>query len=324
MTPLQFEARYAADWQQLEEMVRLCMESRRKSASAVQGDQFAAAYRRACEHLSLARDRRYPAHLVERLEHLTADAHQLIYQHRRYGFEALREFLLYGFPRAVRSHSGYVLVAALLFVVPTLVMGWLVSQRPELILSIADATTAGNFEQMYSRAAESFGRPDGVNSDWQMFGHYIRNNISVAFRCFAGGLFLGLGSIFFLVYNGALGGAVAGYLTERGLAETFYSFVVTHASFELTAIVLSGAAGLRIGNALLAPGRLTRRASLVQATREVAPIIYGFVIMLLIAAAIEAFWSAAPWIPPVLKYSVAAACWIGVLAYLCLQGRHAR
>ena len=62
------------------------------------------------------------------------------------------------------------------------------------------------------------------------------------------------GRLFFLAYNGAFSGALAGYLTERGLSSTFYSFIATHSAFELTAIVLSGAAGLRIGHALLAPG----------------------------------------------------------------------
>ena len=148
-------------------------------------------------------------------------------------------------------------------------------------------------------------------------------NVNVAFQCFAGGLFAGVGSLFFLAFNGALGGAVAGYLTEKGLATTFYSFVVTHAAFELTAIVLSGAAGLRIGHALLAPGRLKRLQSLVAAAKESAVIIYGVAAMLLVAAAIEAFWSSATWIPLPMKYGVAATCWVAVLAYLTLQGRRA-
>ncbi len=101
-----------------------------------------------------------------------------------------------------------------------------------------------------------------------MFGFYIRHNIGIAFQCFAGGLFAGIGSLFYLIYNGAIIGAVAGYLTERGHGPTFWAFVVTHSAFELTAIVLSGAAGLKIGYSLVAPGRLTRVQSLVAATRE--------------------------------------------------------
>jgi uncharacterized membrane protein SpoIIM required for sporulation len=156
-----------------------------------------------------------------------------------------------------------------------------------------------------------------------MFGHYIKHNIGLAFQCFASGLVAGIGSLFFLAFNGAFFGALAGYLTQRGLSETFYSFVVTHAAFELTAIVLAGAAGLRIGHSLLAPGRLTRRQALVVASRESVVIIYGVASMLLIAAAVEAFWSSAIWVPPMVKYAVAAVCWISVLAYLTLQGRRA-
>jgi uncharacterized membrane protein SpoIIM required for sporulation len=326
MTPLQFEAQYAADWQALEDQARRFLESgkrRRKDEAPVQGEQFTALYRRCCEQLALARDRAYPAYLVERLERVTADAHQLIYQHRSFSLSGLTDLLLQAFPRSVRRHRWYVLVATLLFVVPTLVTGWLVYREPELILAVVDSASAAEFEDMYSSSAESIGRKRTVDTDWQMFGYYIRNNVSVSFQCFAGGLFLGVGSIFFLVLNGALGGAVGGYLTERGLGENFYSFVVTHAAFELTAIILSGAAGLRIGHALLSPGRMSRRASLVQATREVMPIVYGFSIMLVIAAAIEGFWSSATWLPQVVKYGVAAACWTGVLLYFFRQGRHA-
>jgi uncharacterized membrane protein SpoIIM required for sporulation len=176
---------------------------------------------------------------------------------------------------------------------------------------------------MYSTSAESIGRLRSSDTDWMMFGHYIRNNIGVAFQCFAGGLFAGLGSIFFLAFNGAFGGAVAGYLTSRGLASSFYPFIATHSAFELTAIVLAGAAGLRIGHALLSPGRHSRRQSLVAASRQSVVLLYGVTAMLLVAAAIEAFWSSASWLPLSVKYGVAALCWTGVLAYLTFQGRHA-
>jgi uncharacterized membrane protein SpoIIM required for sporulation len=108
------------------------------------------------------------------------------------------------------------------------------------------------------------------------------------------------------------------------MATTVYSFVATHSAFEVTAIVLSGAAGLRIGHALLAPGRLTRRQALVIATHDSAIMLYGVVAMLLIAAAVEAFWSSAAWLPATAKYVVAALCWTFVLAYFAFQGRHAR
>jgi uncharacterized membrane protein SpoIIM required for sporulation len=325
MTPLTFEALYQAEWQELEELLDRVLGRKRKAASPEQlrGERIAALYRRACEHLALARARSYPAYLVDRLDRLTADAHQVIYQQREFGVGALWRIFSHDFPRAVRADAAYVWIAAALFVLPTFVLGVLVYFKPELILSVVDATTAAEFEQMYSTAGESIGRTRDAGDDWTMFGFYIRNNVGVAFQCFASGLAAGLGSIFFLLYNGAMAGAVAGYLTERGLGDTFFSFVVTHGSFELTAIVLSGAAGLKLGYSLLAPGRRTRGQSLVFAAKECVVVIYGVAAMLIVAAALEAFWSSAAWVPSGVKYGVAAVCWLAVFAYLALQGRDA-
>jgi len=328
MTPLQFEALYQAEWDELETLLdrvlgRPGAGKRSALPEDVPGARVAALYRRACEQLALARARSYPTYLVDRLERLTADGHQVIYRTHEFGLARLKKVLAVEFPRAVREQARYVAAATALFVVPTIVVALLVYSRPELILSVVSADTAASFEQMYSPTAESIGRVRDATTDWVMFGYYIRNNIGVAFQCFAGGLFAGLGSLFFLAYNGAFSGALAGYLTERGLAATFYSFIATHSAFELTAIVLSGAAGLRIGHALLAPGRLTRRQALVQATQESAIILYGVTAMLIVAAGIEAFWSSARWLAPAIKYGVAAMCWIAVLSYFTLQGRRA-
>jgi uncharacterized membrane protein SpoIIM required for sporulation len=326
MTPLHFEELYQGEWQTLERQLQILIGDRRGERSerdALRGEEVAALYRRACEHLALARARSYPAYLLDRLERLTSDAHQVIYQRRELGLANLKRLAMLDFPRAVRAHAAYVWIATAVFFLPAIVIGVLVYLRAEFILSVVDAETAASFEEMYSLNSESIGRVRSADTDWYMFGFYISHNIGIAFQCFASGLFAGVGSLFFLAYNGAFAGAVAGYLTERGLSETFYSFVATHSAFELTAIVLSGAAGLRIGHALLAPGSGSRSQSLVLAAKETTVIVYGVIAMLVIAAAVEAFWSSARWLPLPLKYSVAAACWIAVLSYLTLQGRRA-
>jgi len=323
VTPLHFEELYQAEWTELEGLLDALL-GRKKGAQGappIQGERVAVLYRRACEHLALARARSYPAYILTPLERLTADAHQVIYQRREFGLAKVRHFFSAEFPGTVRANAGYVWLSAALFYIPGLVIGWLMYVRPELILSVVDAGTAASFEHMYSEAAKAVGRE--AQSDVLMFGFYIRHNIGIAFQCFAGGLFAGIGSLFYLIYNGAIIGAVAGYLTERGHGPTFWAFVVTHSAFELTAIVLSGGAGLKIGYSLVAPGRLSRVQSLVAATRNCAPIVAGAAGMLLIAAALEAFWSSASWLPHFVKYGVAAGCWIGVLGYLTFQGRSA-
>ena len=326
MTPLRFEQTYQDDWEELEASLNYVLGRKAgKSAprSSVSGARVAALYRRACENLALARARSYPAYMVDRLERLTADAHQVIYQRREFGLTRVIDMMTVDFPSAVRKHSSYIAVATVTFLLPTLVIGFLVYWRPEMILSMVSSEKAASFEEMYSSSAGSIGRTRSATTDWMMFGFYIRNNVGVAFQCFAGGLFAGLGTLFFLAYNGAFSGALGGYLTARGLSSTFYSFIATHSAFELTAIVLSGAAGLRIGHALLAPGRLTRLQSLVLATRDSAVLLYGVTAMLLVAAVIEAFWSYATWLPPAAKHGSAAVCWTAVLGYFVFQGRRA-
>ena len=333
MTALQFEEMHHDEWAELELFISSALGRRTDavrsdtiagaSLSTISGDRAAALYRRACGHLALARARAYPAYLIDRLDRLTASAHQAIYQRRELTLTRMTRVATIEFPVAVRRHAAYVAVATAVFLVPTIVVGLIVYVRPELILSVVSPDTAASFEQMYSSNANSIGRLRTASTDWMMFGYYIRNNIGIAFQCFAGGLFAGVGTLFFLAYNGAFSGALAGYLTERGLSSTFYAFVATHSAFELTAIVLAGAAGLRIGHALLAPGRSTRRQSLVVATREAIVVVYGVTVMLLVAAAVEAFWSSSRWLGSPAKYAAAAVCWTAVISYLCLQGRRA-
>ncbi len=334
MTPLRFEQTYQAEWAELDALLD-SLAGRQSSltpprgslsgpiSGSTSGARVAALYRRACEHLALARARSYPAYMIDRLERMTGQAHQVIYSRRELGLARVRQFAAAGFPAAVRAHRGYVAVAAAAFLIPAVLVGLLVYWQPEMILSVVSSDTASDFERMYSPTASSIGRTRDAATDWMMFGYYIRNNIGIAFQCFAGGLFAGLGTLFFLVYNGAFSGALAGYLTERGLASTFYSFISTHSAFEVTAIVLAGAAGLRLGHSLVAPGRLTRQQALVEAARHSVVLVYGVTGLLLIAAAVEAFWSSAQWLPPAVKYGVAVVCWTGVLGYFALQGRRA-
>ena len=191
VTPLQFEQLYSAEWNELASLLERLQLRAGKRRQPVAGDRVAVLYRRACEHLALARARSYPAYIIDKLEHITSDAHQAIYQRRELGFGRLRQLAAVDFPRAVRAHAIYVWVALAVFALPTIALGVLVSYKPELVLSVIDAETAANYEQMYSKASDAIGRRT-AQTDWQMFGFYIRNNIGVAFQCFASGLFAGV------------------------------------------------------------------------------------------------------------------------------------
>jgi len=316
MTPLQFEAAHAPEWKRLEKRLD-DIEARRPTDAAAAAHE----YRRLCEQLALVRARAWPLHLAARLDALAARAHRLVYRAPPAGADGLRRFVLHTFPQVLRQRQRYLWAATLAFVLPMLAVGIATRLDPAFALTVLDAGQLAQFDHMYGDASESIGRRRGADTDWEMLGFYIRNNISVAFQCFATGLLAGIGSLFFLAINGALGGAVAGYLDARGLGHHFWPFVATHSAFELTAIVIAGAAGLRLGHALLAPGALTRVAALRAAGRDGAVLVGGATVMLAAAAVLEAFWSSARWVPAEGKYMLAALAWAGVMLYLWRAGR---
>lgn len=283
---------------------------------------FPHAYRRVCQQLALARTRAYSPELVERLQALVQAGHQYLYRTRRPEWGLIRRFVSSDFPRLVRAEWRYMLVSALLLFVPMGVMIWLMHYKPELIYSVFDARQVAEFESMYSPAQHVGRLARDSQSDLAMFGFYIMNNVSIAFRTMASGLFAGVGSLAALLANGVMIGAVAGHLTEIGYGRTFWGFVVGHSAPELLAIVISGAAGLKLGLALLAPGRDTRGAALLKAGRVSARLVLGAFVMLVVAALLESYWSSIAWMPLTVKLAFGGFMWVSVLTWLCVGGRH--
>jgi uncharacterized membrane protein SpoIIM required for sporulation len=308
VTPLEFETAQAPRWSELENLLT-CEEKE------LDPERFLDLYRMCCEHLVLAQARGFPLHVIERLSIVTARAHQIVYRRSEFGLARVLRILSVTFPQRVRANWRYVLIAAALLILPAIAIGVATYLRPDLILSVVDSRTVANFEQMYGPAAKSIGHARDSGDDWSMFGFYIMNNIGIAFQCYATGVLIGLGSIFFLFWNGVYMGAIAGYVTSRGYGTTFFSFVVTHSAFELTGIALCGAAGLHMGRSILFPGRATRLASMQIAARDTGSIVFGSAVMLVIAAGFEAFWSSATWVMPTAKYACAAACWMLVMLF---------
>ncbi len=160
-----------------------------------------------------------------------------------------------------------------------------------------------------------------ADSRFGMFGFYVMNNVGIGFRSFAGGIFFGVGSALILAVNGLIIGATAGHLTRLGFGSTFWPFVVGHGALELTAIAICGAAGLLLGQALLAPGRQTRLAALRAKAQSAIVLVLGAMAMLVLAAVIEAFWSPLPMVPTAVKVAFGALWWILVALYFTQAGR---
>lgn len=302
-----FENIYVEEWLRFESQI-----TNYKNEKSPLETTFPEQYRQICAQLSLAKQRHYSDDMIRRLNTLVMAGHHILYQQENRVRIKQISNALYSFIRTLRDNYVYLSLASILFILPAILAGLACYIDETLIYSLISPAQVDEIESMYNPALDKIGRERGSDTDLAMFGYYINNNIGIAFRTFAGGIFFGLGSVFFLCFNGLYIGAVAGKLTSVGYAVTFYPFVIGHGAFELTAIVFSGAAGLMIGYALINPGQLTRLSALKTASKEAVKILYGAAFMLFIAAFLEAFWSSSTELPIALKLGVGAISWFFV------------
>jgi uncharacterized membrane protein SpoIIM required for sporulation len=280
-------------------------------------------YRRLCADYALARHRHYSTGLVEELHDLVQRGHRLLYQRKSIWLWRMVAFVWSGFPNTLRRHGRAFWLATALFYGPALAMGLACYFDGDFIYTLLDPFEVASMEFRYDPANPLPGRSEdrASSSDFGMFGYYIWNNIGIGFRTFASGMLAGVGTVFLLLFNGVAIGGVAGHLTQLGFSATFWTFVAGHSAFELTAICISGAAGLVLGKAILAPGRRSRGEALKWAALEAVTLVMGAALLLLGAAFIEAFWSSNGAVAPTVKYIVSAVLWTVLILYLGFAGR---
>lgn len=278
-------------------------------------------FRELCVDLSLAESRMYGARVTERLNALVIRGYELIYRAGRGGWRGAVSFVAADFPQALRREHRLFWLCNAVFWLPFLAMMFSAGHEIRWIQAVLGADGMAAMEKMYGGREEQLAHlREEYGSNFMMFCFYIYNNVAIDFRIFAGGMAAGVGSLFFLIFNGVYLGAAAGYVNHACNPESFWSFVSGHSSFELIGMVVSGMAGMRLGLAILRPGRLPRTRALVEASKQALPLIYGAALLTTIAAVIEGFWSAQP-VPSEVKYAVGIGGWILLTMYFLMAGR---
>jgi uncharacterized membrane protein SpoIIM required for sporulation len=317
MRPEDFIARRRGNWERLERLLGRAGAGV-AGLSAAELRELGRLYRQAAADLAVAR-RDLPGHAVERfLNGLVARGHGAIYRESGAGGAArVRSFFASDFPQAFRATWPATLASFLMFFLPAVVAFIATYNEPDLAgvlvpgaQQIVEQVQAG--EEWWLRINE-----DGQASS---SAEIMTNNIGVAFRAFAGGITLGIYTLYVLVNNGLLLGVVAGAAQRFDFSENLWGFVAAHAVVELSVIVIAGGAGLQLGWAMLRPGLLTRRAALVVAARRALLLILGCVPLLVIAGMIEGFISPSP-LPIPMKFAVALGSGVALYTYLLGVGR---
>jgi uncharacterized membrane protein SpoIIM required for sporulation len=177
------------------------------------------------------------------------------------------------------------MIAVVCLALPTLLSGYWAWRDPGAASGLAPSA--------YQSVTQP--RPDGqdlgvsVDEQSDLAARIFTNNIQVSFLAFAGGILLGLGTLYLLIQNGIMLGAVAGLAIGAGNGRPFFELVVAHGVLELSCIVVAGAAGLRLASAIVDPGTRPRMDALRTEARAAVEIVLGTAVWLVLAGLVEGF-----------------------------------
>ena len=296
-------------WERLTTLVAAADSGRLKGLSRAELQELALLYRQVASDLSTLRQDRTSVALANQVNHLLARAHHIIYSSRRSSWRSLFLYLRDGYPRVFRQQIGYVFSSAVVFLLGTLLAAAFTMANPRFAPPIVGPNVMAGIEQheMWTQSIVSVA-PQAASG-------IMTNNLTVSFMAFAGGLLFGFGSVYLLFFNGLMLGAVAVACQQAGMAIPLWSFVVPHGSLELPAIVIAGAAGLRLGQGMLFPGIYRWKDSVARAGAEAVRLVSGVIPMLFIAGCLEGFFSPSA-APVALKFSVGGTLFLLLLIWL--------
>ena len=307
-----------ANWDELEGLcARLERHGGIRRATFETLTRFGRLYRAACADLALADAYRLPEETTEYLHHLVGRAHNLFYRSRRLPLSRWIESLLVETPRRLVRDRCLWLALAVFWGVFGLFF-FLAAQDAAFAKRLFGEEQVQQMEEMF---AGEIGRDPA--EDVRMAGFYVMNNAGIGLRCFASGLIFGVGGLPILVSNAAKIGCDFGHMTTTPHWANFSEFVTAHGPFELTAIALSAAAGMRLGFALIDTKGLRRTDALKQAAVDAVPTMWAFVVLFVLAALIEGFVSASP-VPYAVKVAVAGFSCAAMAFYVFVLGFRGR
>lgn len=287
-----------------------------RSLSAQELQELVRLYLRTSSHLATARSVHGDPALVTELTTLVGRARAAVYGTRSRTFAVVAEFFTTTFPAAVWHARMAILASVLVFVAVSLPVGvWLATSDAAVAAAapgeVVDAYVEQDFEAYYSS------QPAG-----QFATLVFTNNVQVAALAFATGILLCVPTALVIGMNGANLGLAAGLFAAAGQAPRFWGLILPHGLLELTAVFVAGAAGLRLGWALIDPGDRRRSDALADQGQRSVVIVLGLILVFGIAGVIEAFVTPSA-LTTWARVGVGVVVEAAFLTYLVVLGRSA-
>lgn len=309
-------ARKSARWDEFGRMAERATTKGLDTFAAAELPDFAARYREIAADLARARTYHAQPPVMIRLGRLVAAGHNALYRDERHTGLQAWNYLLREAPSGIVEAWRVVLLAFVMFAAPAVGSYALLREQPGLAEEVLPQGMLERAEAGHDRIAAGQGYVELEGQDRPMMAsRLMTNNIRVAFFCFAGGVFAGVGSLVLLAYNGLSFGATSGHFANVGLLGYLYTFVIGHGVVELFAIWVAGAAGFLLGKAMIAPGELSRGEALTLAGRLALRMVTAVILLLIVAGLIEGFVSAGSG-PLAYRLAISGASVALLVAYL--------
>lgn len=315
MPPDRFINQRKNAWQRLEELLRLLDHASLRRLNREEVRELGRIYRRTASDLAIARAESRDPRLVNYLNSLVIRAHGRIYRADAQGGKKILHYFTRELPQTFRRTWRYTFVSFSVFFVFAVFS--FIATRYDVEFSELVGVDAAFRETVIETKTHWWESLNEANQAGA--SEIMTNNIMVTIYTFAFGATLGVGTLFYLAYNGALIASVLALTYRAGFGNDLVTFMVAHGVIELTCIFIAGGSGLLVGTAMIVPGDLTRADALKTRGMEAVRLMLGVAILLAIAGIIEGFISPAL-IDPRIKYSVAALTGVALYSYLLFVG----
>ncbi len=302
----QFVKQHRDEWKELENMITNLHKNKRTATSKMI-ERFNRLYQKSAQHLSYSQTYFPNEEVTPYLNGLVSKAHNLLYKDQISSFKQIQHFFSTTFIGLFIAQWKFSFIAMLIFTLGGIGSYAAVMNDSLNLYSILPADIA------YGINPDQLG--EGQVDAPTMSAEIMTNNIQVAILAFASGITFGIFTVYLLLYNGIIIGALAAVFYQHGMMYEFWAYIVPHGMIELTAIFIAGGAGLLMGYKLLVPGPYSRTFHLKQQAKRSVQLLLGTIPLFVIAAIIEGFITPAN-IPLEVKYFVAFVTIIALIVYL--------
>jgi len=298
-----------AYWEKLESLLARAKKQGLHALSRGELRELGLLYRQTATDLSTVRGDPSSVQQERYLNQLLGRAHNAIYAGQKKTVGGVWQFFTRDYPRIFRRFLPYTAAATAIFLLGAIAGTFFSLSDPDYMRQFLPPHLVQSIErhEMWTHSIVSV-KPQASSA-------IMTNNLSVSFMTFAAGITAGIGTLYLLFFNGMMLGVIGVACGTYQMSVPLWSFVAPHGVLELPAIFIAGGAGLRLAQALLFPGLLSRRDSLATGGVDAVRLLVGVIPMLLIAGTIEGFFSPSG-TPAYLKFAAAAALFTLLIAYL--------